>query len=515
MNNADRLPRCTPEEAGFSSEQLEACLHALCHPETTMHGFMAARHGKVFAEAWWAPFAPDLPHSNHSFGKSYTAAAVGIAAGEGLLSLDERMTDIFADEIAQRGIRIEDERMQRITVRHVLSMSGGMKTMSTFRGDWIGAYFRSEMAHEPGTHFYYNSAGSCMLGALVEKRTGRGLREYLTEKLFVPCGMDAKRFVWLRFPDGTYAEPGTFTTTENNLRLAMLYAQGGRWQGRQVIPETFVRESLSIQTDTKDAPEQRDGRCGYGYQLWACSIPGVFRFDGGQGQYGIIWPEKDLAISIHEGAWAHTGPQHTLDALYESLLRHISDTPLPENPAAHRHLLETEKALKCPDAEPNQLPMNPAFAGDWLVESGNAEPWLSVSPPGSWDFFTEFRDPAVPSALSRLGLTLHADACEVTINGNTRICARWDGKLRRGDAQNTVFPQLGAYSATARFTSEDLLEITIRWINGWFVTRLFLQLEAPDRLRIESDKLRLTLGAEGLKGTSMARRVDTREAERN
>ena len=84
MTGADRLPRCTPEEAGFSSAQMEACLRALCHPETQMHGFMAARHGKVFAEGWWAPFAPDLPHSNHSFGKSYTAAAVGIAAGEGL-----------------------------------------------------------------------------------------------------------------------------------------------------------------------------------------------------------------------------------------------------------------------------------------------------------------------------------------------------------------------------------------------------------------------------------------------
>lgn len=506
MAGADRLPRCTPEEAGVSSAQTEACLRALCHPETQMHGFMAARHGKVFAEGWWAPFAPDLPHSNHSFGKSYTAAAVGIAAGEGLLSLEERMTDIFAEEIAARGIRIEDPRMKRITVRHVLAMSGGMKTMSSFSGDWIGAYFRSEMACEPGERFYYNSAGSCMLGALVEKRTGRGLREYLKEKLFDPCGLDSGRFVWLKFPDGTCAEPGTFTITENNLRLAMLYAQGGRWQGRQIIPEAFIRESLSIQTDTSEAPEQRDGRCGYGYQLWACSIPGVFRFDGGQGQYGIIWPEKDLAIAIHEGAWAHTGPQRTLEALYGSLLEHISDEPLPEDPAAHAHLLRTEKELRCPEETPNTLPLNSAMEGCWTVESGNAEPWLSVSPPGSWDFFTEFRDPSVPSALSRLSIALRGETCELTINESTRISARWDGKAKRKNAEGTVFPELGAYSATARFTAENRLEVTIRWINGWFVTRLFLTLEGRDRLRIESDKLRLTMGAEGLKGVSTARR---------
>ena len=506
MTEVNRLPRCTPEEAGFSSAQVEACLRALCHPETSMHGFMAARHGKVFAEGWWTPFAPDLPHSNHSFGKSYTATAVGIAAGEGLVSLDEKMTDIFAEEIAARDIRIEDPRMKRITVRHVLSMTGGMKTMSSIIGDWIGGYFRSEMAYEPGERFYYNSVGSCMLGAIVEKRTGRGMREYLKEKLFDPTGMDSERFVWLKFGDGTDAEPGTFTITENNLRLAMLYTQGGRWNGRQVLPESFVREALSVQADTSCAPEQRDGRCGYGYQLWACSIPGVFRFDGGQGQYGIIWPEKDLAIAIHEGAWAHTGPQHTLDALYESLLRHIVDKPLPADEAAYNHLLQAEANLKFPEDPANILPLNPAFDGRYTVESGDAEPWFSVSPPGAYDFFVAFRDPAVPSELSHVSLELREETCELTVNENTRFSARWDGKLVRGFAEGTVFPKLGAYSATARFTAENRLEITIHWINGWFMTRLFLTLEEPDRMRIESDKLRLTIGAEGLKGTSFARR---------
>ena len=45
-----------------------------------------------------------------------------------------------------------------------------------------------------------------------------------------------------------------------------------------------------------NAPEQKDGKCGYGYQLWACSIPGVYRFDGAQGQYGIVWPKKRVAV---------------------------------------------------------------------------------------------------------------------------------------------------------------------------------------------------------------------------
>jgi hypothetical protein len=66
-----------------------------------MHGFIAARHGKVFAECWWAPYSSDLIHCNHSLGKSYTATAIGIALEDGRLSLDEKMVDVFAGEITQ------------------------------------------------------------------------------------------------------------------------------------------------------------------------------------------------------------------------------------------------------------------------------------------------------------------------------------------------------------------------------------------------------------------------------
>ncbi len=70
------LPRCAPEEAGLSSRQIMDCIKALNHDLTSMHGFMAARHGKVFTKCWWAPYSPDLVHCNHSFGKSYTATAI-------------------------------------------------------------------------------------------------------------------------------------------------------------------------------------------------------------------------------------------------------------------------------------------------------------------------------------------------------------------------------------------------------------------------------------------------------
>ncbi len=83
------------------------------------------------------------------------------------------------------------------------------------------------MAYEPGTYFTYNSSGSCMLGVIILKRTGRNMKDYLTDRLFNKIGVDPEHFVWLKFPNEIDAEPGTFARTEDNLRLAMLYVHGG------------------------------------------------------------------------------------------------------------------------------------------------------------------------------------------------------------------------------------------------------------------------------------------------
>ena len=119
-----KLERISPEKAGISSEQVKICIEKLMNQWANMNGFMAAKDGKVFAECFWTPYHKDLVHSNHSLGKTYTGTAVGIALLEGKLSLDERMTDIFQEEIAERNIEIT-EMMKEVTIRDVLTMTNG------------------------------------------------------------------------------------------------------------------------------------------------------------------------------------------------------------------------------------------------------------------------------------------------------------------------------------------------------------------------------------------------------
>lgn len=486
--SSHRLPRCTPEEAGISSKQLGDCIHALNHDLTTMNGFMAARHGKVFAECWWAPYSAELVHSNHSLGKSYTATAIGIARQEGTLALEEKMIDVFADEIAERKIDVP-EVMKRITIQHVMTMTNGMAHHPSMSGDWIGNYFRTPMAYEPGTRFAYNSSGSCMLGAIILKRTGQNMKDYLTDRLFNKIGIDPEHFVWLQFPNQIDAEPGTFSRTEDNLRLAMLYSSGGYWNNEQILDPEFVRNALSVQVSNPYAPEQKDGRCGYGYQLWACSIPGVYRFDGGQGQYGIIWPEKDLVVAIHEGAWLPLGPQKTLDVLYDHLLLVLQDEPVKRVPEDYEALLQLEASVQLRPDEPNTLRLNRAFSGAYRIKSGVLDPWFSVAPPGSGDLFVAFRDSRKDVKISAFELDVSEEALTLVLDNEATFVASWDGILTRRWIE-TPFPALGAYAATARFTHEDTLELHIHWLNGWFETLICFRL-APDEVAITTKKLRL------------------------
>jgi CubicO group peptidase (beta-lactamase class C family) len=488
--HTNKLPRCSPEEVGISSRQVIDLIKALDHDLTTLNGFMAARHGKIFAECWWAPYSAELVHCNHSLGKSYTATAIGIALKEGRLSLDEKMVDVFADEIAQRNIDIP-AMMKRITIKHVMTMTNGMAHHPSMSEDWVGNYFRTPMAFEPGTHFAYNSSGSCMLGAIILKRTGQNMKDYLTDRLFSKIGIDPEYFVWLKFPNQIDAEPGTFARTEDNLRLAMLYLNGGCWNGEQILDPEFVHDALSIQIMNPYAPEQKDGQCGYGYQLWACSIPGVFRFDGGQGQYGIIWPDKDLVVAVHEGAVVPLGPQKTLDILYDYLLLRLQNESLELVQEDYNALLQVESSVKLRSDEPNMLKLNRKLCGTYQISCGTLDPWFSVAPPGSDDLFIDFRDRTKDVRISTFSLDIADDALMLTLDTGAKFNASWDGSLT-GRFIDSPFPALGAYAATARFIHENMLELRIHWLNGWFETLICFEL-IDDAIKITTKKLRLNV----------------------
>ena len=290
-----------------------------------MYGLMILRHGKVAAEGWWSPFAPGIRHGCQSLTKTYTSTAIGLLYDEGLVSLDEKVADIFPEylpENVQEGIR-------RITVRNALCMSCGMYRMPDISSPaWLKEYFNIEIKKEPGNGFFYSSATSSMLAAIVRKKTGLSLLEYLKPRLFDTIGVDADNLRILSMPDGLdNGGGGMFTTTEDNARLMQLYLNKGVWEDERVLSEEWINMATSYQNSTEEDQGIHDCHLGYGFQMWMCRPKGVFHADGAYGQYSIVFPEQDMVISINETAELGVWPQKVLDIIWDEFMPRV---PLKE-----------------------------------------------------------------------------------------------------------------------------------------------------------------------------------------
>ena len=326
------LPRSTPEAEGISSTALRKFAEALRGLDS-VHSVMVMRHGRVVAEGWKKPYGPETPHMLFSLSKSFTSCAVGFACAEGKLSLDARLVDLFRDKLPE----CYDPKFETMRIRHLLSMTSGHDhcTMADMQHapDWERAFFRTTPVYEPGTHFCYNSGASYMLSAAVVRATKESLCDYLRPRLFEPLGIAPR--LWELSPQGIETGGWGFSlTTEEIASFAQCLLDGGRRDGRQVIPAEYLAQATSIQSDNS-MNDQPDWKVGYGFQFWRCRH-NAFRGDGAFGQYAIAMPEQGIAIAITSGL---RNMQQILDLVWDFVLPAAQNSALP--PA-----VEEESALR-------------------------------------------------------------------------------------------------------------------------------------------------------------------------
>lgn len=338
----DHLHRSTPEHQGVASSAIIQFVQAIEDQIHEIHSFMLLRHGTVIAEGWWSPYHHQSPHLLFSVSKSFTSTAVGLAIAEGYFSLDDFILDFFPEDAPDE---ISDL-LKTMCVRHLLSMSTGQAedTWSYMvdrpDGNWIKGFLNVPVIHPPGTHFVYNTGATYMLSAIVQKTTGLNLIDYLEPRLFAPLGIE--NAFWQESPQGiTAGGIGLSLKTEDVARFGQLYLQKGMWQGRQILPETWVEAATNLQV-SKSSGMQTDWMQGYGYQFWR-SRHGAYRADGVFGQYCIVMPEQDAVLAITSGMDIFD-MQHPLNLVWDILLPAMSDTPLPDDTVSYHAL--TEKLSK-------------------------------------------------------------------------------------------------------------------------------------------------------------------------
>jgi hypothetical protein len=291
------LPRADfPEQVGVSSKAISELLDDFERSGIELHSIMILRHGKVAFETWRDPYAPDIPHTMYSVSKSFTSIAIGFAIDEGLLTLDTKVIDIFPEYRPQKY----DENLEKLTVFHLLTMTAG-KDVSVLENkakvSWLKSFFGARWAFAPGEDWKYISENCYVMAAIIQKLTGMTVREYLAPRLFKPLGI-RENPAWETDPNGLEAGGwGLFITTEELAKVIDCMSHGGKYQGKQVIPEFWAREAGKAQADNSSkSSNQIDSCVGYGFNFWCCHFPGSYRADGMFSQFGIVLPEYDANI---------------------------------------------------------------------------------------------------------------------------------------------------------------------------------------------------------------------------
>jgi len=326
------LPHSTPEAEGVSSSGILRFIEAAGKSKNELHSFIFLRHGKVIAEGWWDPYKSSLRQTLYSASKTFTSTAVGFAVSENKLKLTDKVISFFPNDLPDSISPF----LAALTVRDVLIMADGMdpdssQNVANKNRNWVKGFLATPIMYKPGTVFMYNSMGTFMLSAIVQKVTGQKLIDYLKPRLFDPLGitgMDWEENL-LSVNTGGW---GLRLKTEDMAKLGQLYLQKGIWNGNQVIPASWIEEASTekiIQHPAlaRASKDSSDWEQGYGYQIWRCRHH-AYRADGAFGQFIVVFPELDAVLAIQSET---ASMQNELNLVWDYLLPAMKKNKLPED----------------------------------------------------------------------------------------------------------------------------------------------------------------------------------------
>jgi len=428
-HSASSLPRSTPEAQGVASGAIREFVEVADRDVNAMNSFMLVRHGQVIAEGWWTPYAPDVPHMLYSLSKSFTSTAVGLAVTEGKLSIDDEVLKFFPEDAPSEPTN----NLKSMRVHDLLRMSTGHQTeprlSDTNPVPWTKLFLAHPVPNKPGTHFLYNTAGTYMQSAIVQRATDQTVLDYLRSRLFEPLGIENP--TWGTSPQGiSLGGYGLNIRTEDIAKFGQLYLQKGQWHGKQLVPAAWVEAATARQTSNGSNPKS-DWDQGYGYQFWRCRH-NAYRGDGAFGQYCLVMPEQDAVVAITSGT---RDMQAVLNLIWDKLLPAFQQSPLPENREEQKRLKDTlaKLTLRWPEGAATS-PMAAKLSGK------------------------EFHFPANNQKLETLkfepGVNGHATTFTLRMNGTEHriVCGHknWErGRLAYGSQKEQPIAASGAWTTDA------------------------------------------------------------------
>lgn len=452
-----------PGTVGVSFGDADRLLDELENSGTEPHALLVLRHGSPALEGYWAPYGPGVVHGDQSLTKTVTGVALGVAVTEGVLGLEERLLDIFPEYAGHaRGRPFWNE----LRVRHIATMAAGMERQPAVTDpDWKENFFKMDILHQPGTAFYYNSIACSMVGACIQKRTGLGLMDYLTPRVFDKIGVDTARLRWHKHADGLEnGSGGLISTVRDNALVMELYRRGGLWEGERILSREWVDFALQVQNP-------HTGGAAYGGMMWM--YPGCMMADGAMGQWSMLFPEKDAVISIQQTI-AAPGVDEKVRRALSGFAASFSDTPLiwtAEETSRFQRRLRT-LSLSAPACQENHAALRRIDGRRLVISEGVARFFADDLMIFNNEYSTPIEAFTFRERNGDLLLTVEARGrsvtCPVGLKGYRPVS---DVPPVSGNPARTA-------CVTGAFPDESTLLLEIRWLETCRIHRLSFRFDA-------------------------------------
>ena len=314
----------SPEECGISSSNIEKFIRTIEDRELITHDVIIARGNDIIFEKYWKPFDEKFLHRQYSVTKSIIALAVGFAEQDGLVDLDAPISRYFPKEAADAKCEL----IKKQTVREMMTMQTSMLAKNWFlsnHADRVKFYFENDSVNNKrpsGTVFNYDSSGTFILSAMIERLTGKPFMEYMREKCFDKIGV-SREATCLKCPGGhSWGDSALLCTARDLLLIARFTMNHGSWEGEQLLNEKFVKDATSKLVDNSDDFIYEFNTLGYGYYIWR-TYDNSFFFNGMGGQLAVCVPDKDL-ILIYNGdnqGNNFNAKKNVIDAFFDLIVR--------------------------------------------------------------------------------------------------------------------------------------------------------------------------------------------------
>ena len=235
------------------------------------------------------------PKNLYSGTKTFVSMAIGICLGRGLIkNLSDPWIRYFPDLEAAPGT----EKQRILELLHMQTGRDDIENRYAHEGDLLADWARMPLLWEPGAHFEYCNMSSYTLGRLVERVSGQSLLDFCRENIFAPVGIRFPQ--WFADQQGHhFGHSALHLFLDEFAKQGILMANEGSWEGRQIVPKEYMH---AMYTDTVSSEEHRGRQPqwhqGYGYQVWMCDRPGIYRADGFLGQYNIVSANQRAVVTI-------------------------------------------------------------------------------------------------------------------------------------------------------------------------------------------------------------------------